>query len=130
MTIRTALGKQTQAYDILVVATGSRSIADEHGVPWKLSLDGYEATKAALHKIQERVKAAKSIVLGGGGPTGIETAGELGFEYGQAKEITLVSTFCYLMQDGLTGIRSPRRASSSLVLLSTWPPSLKPSSRN
>lgn len=38
------------------------------------------------------MKSAKSIVLGGAGPTGVEAAAELGFEYGKGKEITLVRT--------------------------------------
>jgi hypothetical protein len=36
-------------------------------VPWKSSLAGYEATRDGLHKVQEQVKAAKSIVVGGAG---------------------------------------------------------------
>jgi len=79
----------TQQYDILVITTGSRT---KDPVPWKPSLDGYEATKDGLHKIQEQVKSAKSIVLGGAGPTGVEAAAELGFEYGKGKEITLITS--------------------------------------
>lgn len=41
--------------------------------------------------MQAAVKAAKTIVIGGGGATGVETAAELAFEYGLGKEITLVS---------------------------------------
>jgi hypothetical protein len=48
----------------LVLATGSRTIGD---VPWKSSLAGYEATRDGLHKVQEQVKVAKSIVIGGAG---------------------------------------------------------------
>ena len=62
-------------------------------MPWKGSLSGYEATRDGLHKVQGQVKAAKSIVVGGAGPTGIEVAGELGFEYGKNKEITLVGAY-------------------------------------
>ncbi|KAK0102162.1 hypothetical protein ONS95_001042 [Cadophora gregata] len=79
----------TQTYDILVITTGSRT---KDIVPWKPSLDGYEATRDGLHKIQEQVKSAKSIVLGGAGPTGVEAAAELGFEYGKGKEITLITS--------------------------------------
>jgi NADH dehydrogenase FAD-containing subunit len=64
VTIQTASGERKQAYDILVLATGSRTIGD---VPWKASLAGYEATRDRLHKVQEQVKAAKSIVVGGAG---------------------------------------------------------------
>ena len=55
-------------------------------------MNGYEATRDGLHKIQEQVKSAKSIVLGGAGPTGVEAAAELGFEFGKGKETTLVRT--------------------------------------
>lgn len=87
VTISTSEGQKTQEYDILVITTGSRTNDD---IPWKGSLSGYEATKDRLHKVQDQVKSATSIVLGGGGPTGVETAGELGFEYGNTKKITLV----------------------------------------
>lgn len=60
---------------------------------------GYEDTKNKLHKIQEQVKAAKSIVVVGGGVTGIETAAELGFEYGKSKEISIVSPICTSIQE-------------------------------
>lgn len=64
VTISTAGGERKQTYDILVLATGSRTMGD---VPWKSSLAGYEATRDGLHKMQEKVKAAKTIVVGGAG---------------------------------------------------------------
>ena len=51
----------------MVLATGSRANGD---VPWKSSLAGYEATRDGLHKFQEQVKVAKSIVIGGAGVLG------------------------------------------------------------
>lgn len=78
----------TQAYDILIIATGSRSASPG---PWKTSLNGHEETAKELHEIQAAVKAAKTIAIGGGGASGVETAAELAFEYGLAKEISLVS---------------------------------------
>ncbi|PVH82659.1 AMID-like mitochondrial oxidoreductase-like protein [Cadophora sp. DSE1049] len=88
--ITTSSGTATaQTYDILVITTGSRT---KDPVPWKPSLDGYEATRDRLHKIQEQVNSAKSIVLGGAGPTGVEAAAELGFEFGKGKEITLITS--------------------------------------
>ncbi|KAH7313097.1 AMID-like mitochondrial oxidoreductase-like protein [Rhexocercosporidium sp. MPI-PUGE-AT-0058] len=89
VTITTLEGSIAQQYDILVITTGSRTQGD---VPWKPSLQGYEATKNGLHEIQERVRDAKSIVLGGAGPTGVEAAAELGFEYGKGKEVTLITS--------------------------------------
>lgn len=65
VTISSAEKERKQQYDILVIATGSRATSDD--LPWKSSNAGYEATKAALHKVQEQVKKAESIVIGGGG---------------------------------------------------------------
>ena len=78
--------KKTIDYDILILATGSQTKGD---APWK-PRETYEATRDALHEFQGKVKEAKSIVVGGAGCTGVETAGELGFEYGTSKQITLV----------------------------------------
>jgi apoptosis-inducing factor 2 len=85
--VSTKEGARELEYDVLVVTTGSSAVG---GSPWKQS-DSYEVSLAALHEAQEKIKNAKSIVLGGAGVTGVETAGELGYEYGQEKEITLVS---------------------------------------
>lgn len=54
-----------------------------------------------MHKIQEQVKAAKSIVVGGAGPTGVETAAELAFEYGKTKEISLVTSGSEILVDSM-----------------------------
>lgn len=96
MIITTAAGETKQAYDILVIATGTRTIGD---LPWKSSQDGYQATKDILDKYRDLVKSSKSIVVAGGGPTGVETAGELGFEYGKTKEITLITSAAELCHD-------------------------------
>lgn len=91
VTIKTTEGVEIQQkYDILIIATGSRSPAPG---PWKNSLEGYEASLKELHDTQEAVGKAKTIVIGGGGATGVETAGEIKFEYGAQKEVTLVSLF-------------------------------------
>jgi NADH dehydrogenase FAD-containing subunit len=84
--VATAGGEKTVAYDILILATGTRAMGD---APWK-NRESYEATRDTLHAFQEKVKNATSIVVGGAGPTGVETAGELGSEYGTTKKITLV----------------------------------------
>lgn len=88
VTIKPTEGSEIQQkYDILVIATGSRSAAPG---PWKNSLQGHEESLKTLHETQEAVKKAKTIVVGGGGATGIETAAEIKFEYGKEKEVTLV----------------------------------------
>lgn len=81
-------GTQSVSYDALIIATGARARED---MPWK-SLGTTEETKAKLHSLQEQIKNAKTIVVAGGGLTGVETAGELGFEYAKSgqKEVILI----------------------------------------
>jgi apoptosis-inducing factor 2 len=74
-------------YDFLILGTGSNTKGD---TPFK-SIGSTESTKNALHEFQARVKNAKTIVVVGAGPTGVEISGELGFEYGKGKQIILVS---------------------------------------
>jgi apoptosis-inducing factor 2 len=83
-------GKQKLDYDFLILATGSHTVGD---TPFK-GLGSTESTKDALHDFQSRVKKAKTIVIVGAGPTGVEIAGELAFEYGQEKDIVLVRLQC------------------------------------
>lgn len=59
-----------------VIATGA---SYKEGPPFK-GLGSTEETKAALNEWRKRIKAAKSIVVAGGGATGTEVAGELGDE--------------------------------------------------
>lgn len=74
-------------YDYLILATGSNT---RNKTPFK-GLGSTEATKTALHDFQARIEKAKTIVVAGGGVTGVEAAGELAFQYGPQKEIILVS---------------------------------------
>ena len=85
-------GEKPLIYDQLILATGSRMADDAH-VPYK-SEGNFEKTRDRLHAFQEKVKNAQTIVVAGGGATGVETAGELGCEYGSTKRITLVC-ICY-----------------------------------
>lgn len=81
-------GKATRiGYDYLVIGTGSRT---KVAGPFK-SDGSTEGTKQTIHDFQQRVKDAESIVVVGAGPTGVETAGELAFEYGKKKKIILIS---------------------------------------
>ena len=84
--VATGKGEKVIGYDILILATGTRTKGD---IPFK-GRGSYEATRDALHDFQSKVKKANSIVVGGAGATGVETAGELAFEYGKQKTITLV----------------------------------------
>jgi NAD(P)H-nitrite reductase large subunit len=84
-------GEATLEYDILVLATGTHVAGD---LPFK-GLSSTEETKKALHDLQLQVKNAKTIVIAGAGATGVEIAGELGFEYGIQKHIILVLHLLY-----------------------------------
>ncbi|KAF7546925.1 hypothetical protein G7Z17_g8081 [Cylindrodendrum hubeiense] len=81
---------RTIEYHTIIVATGSRAM---NNMPWKLVGDS-ATTHAALAKLRDGVKKAKSIVIGGGGATGVEVAGELGYTYAKAgkKNITLITS--------------------------------------
>ncbi|CAI4218849.1 unnamed protein product [Parascedosporium putredinis] len=70
----------------LVIATGSRLAGN---TPFKL-LGSHETTITAWHKMREQVEHAKSIIISGAGPTGVEFAGELAALYGSSKTITLI----------------------------------------
>ena len=88
-TIEVAVNDGTQrsfSYDQLVIATGSQILGN---LPFK-SIGTHQETIAALHSLQKQIDAAKSIVVSGAGPTGVETAGELAAAYGVEKEITLI----------------------------------------
>ena len=71
--------KRDVNYDVLVIATGSVTKDD---APWKI-MGTTENTKANLLRLREEITNAKTIVVAGGGLTGTETAGELGYEYAQ-----------------------------------------------
>ncbi|KAH8699088.1 putative apoptosis-inducing factor [Talaromyces proteolyticus] len=82
----------TLDYNFLVLATGSSNKGNDIvKLPFK-GLGSTEATKNALHEFQAEVKKAKTIVIAGGGPSGVETAGELAFEYGKQKKIILLTS--------------------------------------
>lgn len=65
--------EQILSYHALIIATGTRTETAA------FSLHGSaDESKNALTSIQESIKNAKSIFIGGGGPVGVETAGEIG----------------------------------------------------
>ena len=61
------------SYHALVLATGSKSASPL----WSSQGNGHEEIEAALADANAQVKRAKSIVIAGGGPAGVETAGEI-----------------------------------------------------
>lgn len=78
--------RRSLSYDQLVIATGSHIRSN---LPFK-PIGTHDETLAALHSLQKQIDVAKSIVVAGGGPTGVETAGELAAAYGGEKSITLI----------------------------------------
>jgi NADH dehydrogenase FAD-containing subunit len=65
--------EETLPYHALIIATGSRTYhpAFSHDL-------SATATKSALSKLSQQISTAKSVVVVGGGPTGVETAAEIG----------------------------------------------------
>lgn len=72
------------AYDYLILATGT-----QYPSPAKSSTLSFDTTSANLKALRANVKSAKSIVIVGGGPVGVELAGEIREVYSD-KKITIV----------------------------------------
>ncbi|KAG7136241.1 Oxidoreductase ptaL like protein [Verticillium longisporum] len=49
-----------------------------------------DQTKARLGALRKQIAAANKIVIAGGGTTGVEVAGEVGFEFGRKKDVYFV----------------------------------------
>ncbi|KAF7530471.1 hypothetical protein G7054_g9564 [Neopestalotiopsis clavispora] len=79
---------RTIAYHTVIVATGADA---REKMPWK-PLGNSAETREAIAKLQGAIEKAKSIVVAGGGVTGVELAGELGAAYAKSghKEVTLI----------------------------------------
>ncbi|AEO62774.1 f1a5a737-845c-471b-8a49-d32be81bea2e [Thermothielavioides terrestris] len=86
--ITNAGAAQDITYNQLVIATGSRISS---GLPLK-PIGSDQQTLDAWHALQQRVGEARSIVVAGAGPTGVEVAGELAAKYGRTKSITLIAS--------------------------------------
>jgi NADH dehydrogenase FAD-containing subunit len=64
---------QTLTYYALVLATGTRTPSTA------TSLHGnYTISRAAIADLNKKLASATSVIISGGGPTGVETAGEVG----------------------------------------------------
>ncbi|KAK5090841.1 hypothetical protein LTS08_002249 [Lithohypha guttulata] len=74
------------SYDQVVIASGTYFDNDI----WSTSR-GTEALRNEVHDLHSKLPNAQTIMIAGGGPCGVETAGELGEAYGGKKEITLLS---------------------------------------
>lgn len=78
-------GQLTIAYDSLVISTGTTSSS----ALWTLHED-QQLTSAAFQHLQAELPTAKTVLIAGGGPVGVEMAGEVAFAYPNAK-VTLLS---------------------------------------
>lgn len=67
-------GTRVVAYWALVLATGSRT----QSPVFTLQGGSHEEVAAALRSVHAQIRTARSIVISGGGPAGVETAGEIG----------------------------------------------------
>lgn len=77
-------GPEVVDYDYLIVASG----ASGPQAAFKLSGD-HENTTKSINALAAELKLAKNIAIVGGGPTGVEAAGEIGFYYGKDAKVTL-----------------------------------------
>ncbi|CUM68439.1 uncharacterized protein PRCAT00006162001 [Priceomyces carsonii] len=82
--VLTAKGERKLTYDYLIIASGSSS----ENASFKLK-DDYQTSIEAAKTLSSDAAAAQSICVIGGGSTGVEVAGELGFSYGTKKKIKL-----------------------------------------
>ncbi|KAF3309445.1 hypothetical protein TWF173_010910 [Orbilia oligospora] len=73
-------------YDSLFIALGSHT---KHPA-FKPKASHLEVIRE-IEKLNGEINGAKSIVIAGGGPVAVETAGELGSKYGTSKSVTLVT---------------------------------------
>ena len=70
VSVNGANGSLTIPYATLVISTGSRTASPL----WTLQ-DSYQETDAELKKVHAALQKASSVLIAGGGPAGVETAG-------------------------------------------------------
>ncbi|KAF7185082.1 Oxidoreductase phnG [Pseudocercospora fuligena] len=87
LTITKADGSsETLDYYALVIATGVKTptpLTGFHG--------NYTTSEQALKDMNAKLASAKEVVISGGGPIGVETAGEIATQYGGKAKITLIA---------------------------------------
>lgn len=76
LVVKTSDGATTLDYDILVIASGSRSRFNGFKVN-----DSFELAQEAIISTVDHLKIAKLAAVIGGGPTGVETAAEIAYAY-------------------------------------------------
>jgi NADH dehydrogenase FAD-containing subunit len=75
--IVSAQGQISVSYDYLVIASGSSTTSLTTGLPVPFKPTGADDLEDSVSKAQDAIAKAKSIIIGGAGPIGVEFAGEL-----------------------------------------------------
>jgi apoptosis-inducing factor 2 len=84
-TVSTSINQNVN-YDSLLIASGTTFPT----AVWSTS-NGLDALRAELTELHQKLPAASSVLVAGGGAAGTETAGELGDAFGGKKDLTLLS---------------------------------------
>lgn len=79
LVVKTATGNVTLDYDILVIASGSKS----QFAGFKVN-DSFEDVEKAINSTAKQLLSAKEVAIIGGGATGVETAAEIATNYPNA----------------------------------------------
>ncbi|KAK8051452.1 hypothetical protein PG993_002837 [Apiospora rasikravindrae] len=96
----TATGERSLSYDHLVLGTGSRYL--DPNSPWKAN-GSNEEVMASVRATQEKIRAAQHIVIAGAGATGVETAGEIRYEFKDKTVVLLSGNDTILNGDAIAG---------------------------
>lgn len=82
-------GSKEIHFDYVIIATGS-----EYAIPCRPApgVRTIADLKVSLQALQRDIQASKKVLIVGGGPVGIEFAGELISKFGKTKQITLLTS--------------------------------------
>lgn len=104
--VRTNDGEEQHiTFEIAVIATGSN-----YPRPAKFDAENKEEGTKEIIRQREAVKSAQKILIVGGGPVGIELAGEIATVYENKKEVTLVHG-----EENLLSSKFPNKLRDSLA---------------
>lgn len=99
-------------YDFLVIATGRN-----FPIPFSAFANDVATNKARSRELREAIAAATSVTIVGGGPIGVEVAGEISTDY-PTKRVHLVHPHAELLSSAVNGPLSPvTRAKAAAALL-------------
>lgn len=104
-------GNNPLKYDYLVITLGSRN-----AVPaFKASEQNLQSTTDSLQNLHDQIKRAKSVCIIGGGPTGVELAGEIGVAFPKVSTTLITGQKAPLAQ--LNNEKTSRNATTQLEKL-------------